>query len=202
MRFTLWISSLWPGCWHTWQLGHWRGLALAAAFGASLSAALVTTFVWPEWIGTGTPPAANIALSWLLVLGLWAIGAVWLWRDAQRLAPPLDGKSRDDLERLFEQAQHEYLKGHWIETETLIGQLLGAHSGDVEARLLLASVQRRTKRWSEARTTLNNLKDNERAARWLLEIETELGRIAELESEKNSESGVHDDSDGEVLRAA
>lgn len=202
MHFTLRIASLWPGYWHAWHLGKWRGLALAVAFGAALNTALVTTFVWPEWVGIGAPREATITLNWTIVLGLWAIGWFCLRRDALQLAPQTVSEQRDKLNSLFEQAQHEYLKGHWIETETLLGQMLSADRSDAEARLLLASVQRRTKRWDEARVTLQTLKDDEAAARWRPEIETELKRIGELEAEASAESGVHDDTNGNVLRAA
>jgi hypothetical protein len=175
---------------------------LAAAFGTALSAALVTTFVWPEWIGVSAPPAATITLSWAIALGLWVVGWLWLRRDASEFEPRTDSEQRKKLIGQFEQAQHEYLKGHWIETETLLGQVLGADRSDVEARLLLASVQRRTKRWDEARSTLRTLQDDEAAMRWLPEIEMELNRIGELEAEVGSSSGVQGESTSEMRRAA
>ena len=202
MRFTLWIASLWPGSLHVWQLGQWRGLVLAAAFGVALNVALVTTFVWPQWPAVGTPHAVSEAASWLLVLGLWSAGLVWLRRDWPRLAGTTDVGKRPELDVLFHQAQHEYLKGHWIEAETLVARLLGESPRDVEARLLLALIQRRTGRRSEARRTLRELKEDESAARWLFEIETELKRIDELEGEANICSEDEDKSDGELSRAA
>jgi hypothetical protein len=202
MHLMLRIASLWPGCWHAWRLGCWRGLVLAAAFGAALNAALVTTFVWPEWIGAGGAQAATIGMSWLIVLGLWALGWFWLRRDMPQHLPATHGDTRNELECVFQQAQHEYLKGHWIETETLLRQALSADRSDVEARLLLASVQRRTKRWGEARITLQTLLNDEAAARWRPEIETELQRIGELETEISAESGVQDDRGSEMRRAA
>jgi hypothetical protein len=175
---------------------------LAAAFGAALNAALVTTFVWPEWFGAGGSQAATIGMSWLIVLGLWALGWFWLRRVVAEHLPTADRDTRNELERVFQQAQHAYLKGHWIETETLLRQALSADRSDVEARLLLASVQRRTKRWGEGRLTLQTLLDDEGTARWRPEIETELKRIAELEAENNAESGVQDDHGSEMRRAA
>jgi len=199
MRFTLWIASLWPGCWHAWQLGQWRGLALAAAFAVSVNAALVTTFVWPQWLGTGSPPGVNAAISWLLVLGLWSAGLVWLRRDWPR---PTIRESREELDVQFQQAQHEYLKGHWIEAETLVARLLGECPCDVDARLLLSSIQRRTGRRSEARQTLRKLKEDESAGRWLFEVESDLVRIDELEGESDTDSEHKDNADGELSRAA
>jgi cytochrome c-type biogenesis protein CcmH/NrfG len=85
----------------------------------------------------------------------------------------------------FQSAQHEYLRGHWIECETRLLRLLGAHPQDVEARLLLASVRRRTDRWKEARQALQELKRDEAAGRWKLEMEAEESRIDELEHAEN-----------------
>jgi len=202
MRFTLWIVSLWPGCLHAWQLGQWRGLALAMAFGVALNVALVTTFVWPQWLGMDTPPAVSAAANWLLVLGLWSAGRVWLRRDAPRVAGTKSNGKWEDLDAWFQQAQHEYLKGHWIEAETLLTRVLGENPRDVEARLLLAGVQRRTKRRKEARQVLNELKEDDAARRWLLEIETDLMRIDDVDSELNAKPENEYDSDGELPRAA
>jgi hypothetical protein len=199
MRFTWWIASLWPGCWHAWQLGQWRGLALAAVFAVAVNAALVTTFVWPQLFGTGLPPLASAAISWLLVVGLCSAGLVWLRRDWPRLT---SREAREDLEVRFQQAQHEYLKGHWIEAETLLMQLLGDSPRDVEARLLLASIQRRTGRCHEACQTLRQLKEDESAGRWLFEVETDLKQIDELEGEANTNPDDKDNTDGELSRAA
>jgi hypothetical protein len=202
MRFTLWIASLWPGSLPAWRLGQWRGLALAAAFGVALNFALITTFVLPEWLGRGMLPAVSAAANWLLVLGLWSIGLIWLWRDWPRISASAPRGNREQLDAQFQEAQHEYLKGHWIEAETLLTQLLGENPCDVEARLLLASVQRRTKRRDESRQTLNELKADGSAGRWLLEIEADLMRIDALDSESNPRLQDKRDNTGELSRAA
>ena len=56
------------------------------------------------------------------------------------------------LDDWFREAQHEYLKGHWIAAETQLTRLLARQPADAEARLLLASLQRR----SGARTLAND----------------------------------------------
>jgi hypothetical protein len=66
----------------------------------------------------------------------------------------------------------------------------------------LASIQRRTGRRSEARQMLRELKEDETAARWQMEIETELTRIEELEGESSAKSDDEHDSDAELSRAA
>ena len=68
--------------------------------------------------------------------------------------------------------------------------------GDAEAGLLLAAIQRRTRLLNEARKTLASLKVNPAAARWRLEIESELRQLATIDEEGKSE-----DTDNQ-LRAA
>jgi hypothetical protein len=172
-------------------------LALAVGFAVALNGALVASFGSPHASWMGLPQTVVSAICWSLVLGLWSCGLVWLWRDSASTHVN-EATNREAVEAQFQLAQQEYLRGHWIEAESLLGELLSANAHDVEARLLLASVQRRTKRWSEARSTLARLRDEPLAARWLPEIEAELARIDELEGEARKESG----GEGELSRAA
>ena len=202
MRFTWWIATLWPGCLHAWRLGHWGGLAVASAFAAMVNVALLTTFVWPQWLGPDLPPLASAAISWLLVLGLWSAGLVWLRRDWPKLTRTTDVGKREVQDVQFQQAQHEYLKGHWIESETLVARILDESPRDVEARLLFSSIQRRTGRRNDARQTLRELKDDESAGRWQMEILAELAAIEKLEGESNARSTDENSNDEARARAA
>lgn len=201
MRLNFWIASLWPGLWQAWH-GEWRGLALAAGFTIGLNAALLSSFGLLEGSAGGVPDLTVAAMSWLVVLGLWSYG--WMW--ARRGWPLVQASSDTDDESAteqFRQAQQEYLRGHWIEAETLLRRLLQKNSEDMEAQLLLASVQRRTRQWSEARKTLRVLHANSPAARkWLMEIEAELARIDELENDGMATPQKESAGDGEVLQAA
>jgi thioredoxin-like negative regulator of GroEL len=73
-------------------------------------------------------------------------------------------------EDLFNAAQNEYLKGNWYEAEVALNRLLDGNILDVEARLMLASLLRRTGRGDEAATQLARLSRTDGAERWRLEI--------------------------------
>lgn len=180
MRALRWIAALWPGLMQAWVLGSWHALGVATAFAASLNFALIATFVWPRW-PAGAPAGLVGSVAWVLVLGLWVCGAFWLRRDWSKLTPPAQSDSQTD--EWFREAQQAYLRGHWPEAEALVTNILQRRPADVEARLLLASLARRAKRWAAARQTLSELQEDAAASRWRLEIAAELAQIAELEHE-------------------
>jgi len=153
---------------------------LAMAFAAALNLALVTTWIWPHW-PPGIPAGMFASAAWVSVLGLWVWGIVRLRRDWLRLFPPRENEPQIDT--WIREAQTAYLRGHWPEAETLVRNILQRRHGDVEATLLLASIQRRSKRWAHARETLSELSSAAAASRWRLEIAAELTQIAEEESE-------------------
>jgi cytochrome c-type biogenesis protein CcmH/NrfG len=95
-----------------------------------------------------------------------------------------------EMEAALVEAQHEYLKGHWLEAELTISRMLAKHPTDVEARLLLASIERRTRRFNEAKQALAALAADERATKWLPEIAAEIEQIGELQSENDSQPAV------------
>ena len=161
-------AFLWPGLAPLWLRGQWSGLATAIAFGCLLNLALLITFA-------GFPAATSgdwwlPAAAWSFVLGFWVLTS-WFGRTtAREPVARRDGWFRD--------AQTHYLKGHWIESETLLGKLLTEQAEDVEARLLLASVLRRTGRRGEAARLLSELNHDEAAAGWQWEVQNEMSRIA------------------------
>lgn len=120
---------------------------------------------------------AWIVVVWFWVAGLRAGGA--LAASIARSAIPGDAESLT----LFRQAQLAYLKGHWIEAESLLRQLLARTPGDVEAWLLLASVQRRTNRPDEAKQSLLKLAELNGSVIWAEEVQRELAKIQILERE-------------------
>ena len=183
MRVLPWITCLWPGLTRLWLLGQWRGLFLAVGFGVLLNGALVGTFVWneawplePNWVAA--------AGMWVLVLGLWSLGvrgAIGQLSTAQ----PNRAEPSPQLDQWFREAQAEYLKGHWFEAETLLDQILAKNRDDAEARLLLSSVMRRTKRFELARRNLTRLS----AAKWAMEVEGEMRQIEQGEEEQQETMG-------------
>jgi hypothetical protein len=174
---------LWPGLAALWLRGRWGGLVLAFSFGLALQFALLCTFA---------PASLPIALAgvkpfavWGCVLGFWIVGMGLGWREqTTRTAPP-----DPQLDEWFREAQTEYLKGHWFEAETLLGRLVAKRPDDVEGRLLLASVQRRTGRLDEARLNLDVLRQDKSAQHWGWEIRNEEQRIEDMEQSTNESTG-------------
>jgi cytochrome c-type biogenesis protein CcmH/NrfG len=71
------------------------------------------------------------------------------------------------------------LKGNWFEAERELNKLLRRDNRDLEARLMLATLLRHTKRFDEATRQLNVLVRLEGAKRWELEIRREGELITE-----------------------
>jgi thioredoxin-like negative regulator of GroEL len=177
------ILSVWPGLARLWLRGQWTSLASAIGFGCLLQLALVLTFVWPQLLSQDFPPLAVPTAAWLLVVGFWIGG----FRSSIALRRQIAREANGDplaVEPLLRQVQVEYLKGHWIEAETLLRQLLGQRPADVEAQLLLATLYRRTQRHDEARKQLDALTRLPAAGRWIEEIDRELKRLAQKSESK------------------
>lgn len=187
------LTNLWPGLAALWVRGRWEGLIVAVTFGLVLNLALLGTFV-PEMLPTALSGATSRAAVWLLVLGFWMVG--W-W--ASRSGPNTRTATVDPQQNeWFYQAQTEYLKGHWVEAEMLLAKLIARDPADAEARLLLASVQRRTRRMAEANKSLRDLADLPAASRWAWEIHTEQEAIGAIEKQQNDS----EESDAEPLARA
>ncbi len=176
MRPSLWIAALWPGFPRAWLLGRWEGLALAAAFSVALQFALLTTVLGTRW-----PIAGGATIAWTWCGVLWITGILMFRQDLGRLAAR--DRVHSDGDDILRGAQQHYLKGHWTEAELAAGQLLAADSADVEARLLVAAIRRRQRRWNDARQLLTGLRQAPTAGKWALEIARELRQIEELESQ-------------------
>jgi hypothetical protein len=185
MRALSWMTCLWPGLAALWLRGRGTGLLGAVAFAGALNFALIATFAPEGWA------ASSLWLrgaAWVLVLGFWILG---IRRGLSELSRPRQAATpaRPQLDEWFRQAQTEYLRGHWIEAETLLARLLVQQPDDAEARLLLASIQRRTGRLAASRKTLTEMSSDETATRWIWEIQAELARIRASEKEQPESSG-------------
>lgn len=179
MRAVFWKTCWWPGLAALWLRGHLGGLALAIAFGLAVQFALLRTFApvaLPDWLVLAVSPV----VAWSCVVGLWVTG-VWLGQTS-----PSAAVQDPQIDPWLSEAQREYLKGHWIEAEAVLSRLLARRPEDVEARLLLTSIYRRSKRLNEARRTLDELMHCESAARWLWELRLEAKRIEQIEQEHAS----------------
>jgi tetratricopeptide (TPR) repeat protein len=169
-----WLLCLWPGLPPLWRRGAWSGLGVACGYAAVLNLLLLSSLVWMELAG----PAA-LRLAWL-GLGLsWGGISLWsLWHGPPESQAALPAGEQD----LFPRALNEYLRGNWFEAEVCLSRLLEAEPGDVDSRLLLASLLRRSGRWEAARRELERLERFERAAKWGLEIGRERQRLLAAEA--------------------
>ena len=183
MTFSQSLLTLWPGLARLWLRGELTSLAKGVAFGWLVQFALVVTFIWPELAGSQFSPTLVSVVAWVLVLWFWVIG---LRSSRAFVAAELRTKLAPDevSTALLRQAQTEYLKGHWLEAETLLGQLLTKKPADTEAKLLLAGVFRRTKRIDKAEKQLRQLAESPTAARWHYELARELELLTEIRTKK------------------
>jgi len=172
-----WWTLTWPGLPALWRQGSWQGLIQAIAFALLLNTLILCTYGWSEisWVGFRV-------VGWLLVGGWWGWAA---WRTGQtwhELAAA--GESAD----VFPNAQREYLKGNWFQAEQLLMRLLQRNNSDVDARLLLVTLLRHTKRRAAAAEQLRRLEKTDGAEKWRLEIHREWTRLTAPEESEQLQS--------------
>ena len=139
-----------------------------------VNSALLATVGWSELLA----PAVRSGL-WIFVGALW-LGMVAL--TAGWDATPLGAEKRYE-DNLFLEARDYYLKGNWYEAERCLRAAVGRDERDLECRLLLATLLRRTGRADEARGELDLLERLEGSARWEAEIAAERKLLAEAPAE-------------------
>ncbi len=193
------ILCCWPGLARLWLRGEWSSFFAAISFSVLLNLALVSSFVWPLLLSRSVA-----AIVWLAVVAMWTVSAVRSYRLLAPEANEVTGETGHDTavenaDTLFIQAQTEYLKGDWKQAENLLFERLESHARDVEARLLLAAVLRRTGRLEKAAEQLNRLGRFDAAAAWEFEIHRERQFIEhqrrELIAERQDETTDHPVSD-------
>lgn len=168
---------LWPGLAALWLRGSRWGLFVAGAFALALNLALISTFVWPQLLGRSLPLWVVPTAAWVLVLWFWVVSARASFRivaeERARNTPPSQAATE-----LLCQAQTQYLKGNFSQADAILARLLIQSPGDVEARLLAASICRHTARREEATQRLQELSSFPAAAQWQVEIADEHRRLA------------------------
>jgi uncharacterized membrane protein YccC len=174
MRRMPWTVYLWPGlpqiCFH----GSWSGLGLAIGTAAVLDILLLVSFGWTELVGP------NLRNTFWVALGVaWIVAVVWSGRQCRRMvAVGLEAE-----EDAFGRAIECYLKGDAYQTEQILKELLRRNVRDLEARLMLATLLRRAKRFDEAKQHLDTLAKFEGAGKWELEMQEERDLLAEARTE-------------------
>ena len=185
MHTTPWATYLWPGLPHIWSCGAWSGLFFACGFAVLLNLGLAASLVWSELFNPGMRN-----LIWLAIGAFWVGSAVFSYRwFRQHPVGQRTGPREDD----FREALNHYLKGNWFEAEHVLTGLLRRNPRDLDAGLMLATLLRHTKRYREARVSLDRLERYEGSEKWELEIRRERDL---LEAAQTEASNVQDQSEG------
>ncbi len=165
------LLGLWPGLSAAWFRGRFGGLLIALGFAVVLEIALLSTTVWPVWLGPIPVPVV-----WFCVVLYWLATVLPAFRSGTlgNRGVPLRGARRLDLLR---EAQTEYLTGNWLRTEERLLVLLDGDDSDVEVLLMLATLCRRLNRGEEARCHLELASSFDRTAKWRWEIDHERSRL-------------------------
>ncbi len=176
MSFFRSLTLLWPGLPWAWLRGSRAGLVLAVAFAICLDMAVVTTWIWTEFVDLR------------VTLGIWTAAAViWLVTTVSAVAafpPPLTSRRDAATERLFVDARDAYLARDWLTAETKLQTLLSITPTDGEAQLLFATLLRRAGRLTEAKTSLEKLARSDAGLPWRHAIGRELQCLKRTEQDR------------------
>ena len=215
------MAHIWPGFPHLWNRGSWAGLALAVGFTVLLNVLLVATLVWTGWmshearqIGFGVLVVIR-ALAWLESRADWQrflaerraldrehaqnVGTSSYGIDEERATGVLatgegatgEQESEEMSDRIYRDAQRNYLAGDWVRCEQRLRQLLQLDKRDVESQLMLATLWRHLDRTEEAVRQLHQLECLEAAAPWSYEITHELEQLANEPDELDQRVDPH-----------
>jgi tetratricopeptide (TPR) repeat protein len=165
------ILCSWPGLPGLWQRGQSSSLIFAIGFTILLNLALVSTFLWPRSLGEAFP-----IVTWPVLLLIWSTSMFFSyksmpeWLETPKIAVADERKQSDVL---FIRAQQEYLRGDWDEAERLLRRCLQIWPRDIEARLLLATLLRHSRRLFDASEELAQLLKFDESINWISEIRRE-----------------------------
>ena len=184
----------WPGLPGLWYRGQMSSLLVAIGFAVLLNLTLVSSFLWPWSLGETFP-----AVAWPMIFLIWGTSAwVAYYRVTDVMAVPTSEKVADPErpDTLFNQAQREYLGGHWEEAESLLNRRIENAPRDVESRLLLATLFRHTRRLNKAQEQLSEMQRYDEALEWEFEIDRETQLIQLIEEHETADHS--DDSDEQL----
>ena len=187
-----WAACLWPGLPQLWFRGAWSGLIVATGFAVVVNGLLAATFVWTAWLDPQLRTVSWIGLGavWLLALvaARWGLGVDWAvgrrWSKLRRRAGLPDGYCEGmSSDELFREAQTQYLRGNYLQAETMLCHLADRPEGDVDAQLMLVTLCRHTGRLEEASARLRRLELLEDAGKWQEEIQGEWASLRRVQEE-------------------
>ncbi len=93
--------------------------------------------------------------------------------------------SQTSTDDLFIQARNQYLKGNWLQCESLLDSALEDYPGDLESRLLRISLLRATRRFEEALLEITRFNKWDGAEKWSFEVSREVELLERILSEKD-----------------
>ena len=170
-RFRIVALSVWPGLAQIWSGQEVLGLLLGVFFASAVNLAIVSRWIWIDAFATGLSDflAVLAGFSWLMSFGytLWWVG----------LCHP--DRHRQEIERLFREAQETYLQGRWSESKKRIEQILARDETDADALMQLGSLYVRTREPSLARRAFLQCLESSQGAKWRWEIQRALARLNE-----------------------
>jgi hypothetical protein len=165
------VLSAWPGLAQIWSGQEVLGVLLGSFFALALNLALVSRFIWIEAFATGWSDflATLAVFSWLMSFGytVWWVG----------LCHP--DRHRQEIERLFREAQEAYLQGRWSESKKRIERILARDETDADALMQLGTLYVRTREPSMARRAFLQCLESSQGAKWRWEIQRALARLSE-----------------------
>lgn len=187
MRSAPIIVCVWPGLARLWLRGDMFGLAIAVVFAVMLNLALLLTFVWMEWFSVGMRQVVwgSLALVWIIAA----------WRNYRKMPQLVATDTQLADEDLFHQAQTEYLRGHWVEAESILERIVRNFPNDVDARFMLATLQRHTGHPEEARRQLKAIGRLPGSQKWCLEISQEQTRLTQTNQTENTNNDDQQEDD-------
>ena len=170
-RFRIVALSVWPGLAQIWSGQEVLGLLLGVFFASAVNLAIVSRWIWIDAFATGLSDflAVLAGFSWLMSFGytVWWIG----------LCHP--DRHRQEIERLFREAQETYLQGRWSESKKRIERILARDETDADALMQLGSLYVRTREPSLARRAFLQCLESSQGAKWRWEIQRALARLNE-----------------------
>jgi len=171
MNWGTYVLCGWPGLPGLWHRGRVSSLAGAVGFSLLLNMAIVATFIWPKLLGEFFPLIVwpFLTLVWMTSFGL-AYKGLPIWSQPVKISPPEQPQQSDVL---FLRAQQEYLKGDLDKAEKILRKCLDLWPRDIEARLLLATLLRHSRRLYDASEELENLLKYDESINWIQEIRNE-----------------------------
>lgn len=168
-RYWIALLSLWPGLAQIWTGQEWLGVFLATFFAVTLNLAIVTQFVWTEFLAAGLPSFLG-ALAFVTWFSTLAYTFWWLWRCHPE-------RFHDEIDNLYREALEAYLQGRWNDARRRLEQILSRDEADADALMQLGTLFVRTDQPALARRTFRQCLELEGGAKWRWEIQQTLGRL-------------------------